>query len=369
MSLQYASAQQQPSTPAATPSTSAGGLKFFIKTASNNTNTTTTAGGGSSNATKKITINVHVQQGPNGKPATLPITAIVPQNTKLSDLQLCGSVGNEQPMCQPLASSAPGGGGKSTLDLTKQSPSTGGATAGSSPSGGAASSPVPGIAPDSYHGSTITIGHGIFTNAIFSSPSPSLSPSPSSSQPFVMTADNNKAFYYIPVQSNLLGGQGSLIGSVNVPINVDVTAIVPINVAIQNAQICAQIGGGSCTQAIFNPTQSTFAPTTIDLSQPTPTITPTTTATPTMSTTTTQPTTTTPTPPTSTTTPTQNVPTSPTQNGAPPTANAPTSPTQNVPATTPPPSPPSSPSTGSSSSGGSSSPSGGGSGGSSGGGK
>ena len=83
--------------------------------------------------------------------------------------------------------------------------------------------------------------------------------------------DNNA--FYIPVQS--------LIGNVSIPVNVDVTAIVPINIAIQNAQICAQIGGGSCTQAVLNPTESTFAPTTIDLSQPTPTVstTPTTTST------------------------------------------------------------------------------------------
>ena len=39
--------------------------------------------------------------------------------------------------------------------------------------------------------------------------------------------------------------QGSLIGDVNIPVNVDITAIVPININIQNAQICVQVAGGS----------------------------------------------------------------------------------------------------------------------------
>jgi hypothetical protein len=106
-------------------------------------------------------------------------------------------------------------------------------------------------------------------------------------------------FHYLPVQSSLLGDQ-SLLGSVNIPINIDITAIVPINVNIQNAQICLQVGGGSCTQVVLNPTQTTYSPTTINLAQPTPTITPT----PTTTTTALAPTTTTAqTPPPTTATP------------------------------------------------------------------
>ena len=124
--------------------------------------------------------------------------------------------------------------------------------------------------------------------------------------------------------------QGSLIGNVSIPINLDVTAIVPINVNIQNAQICLQVAGGSCTQVVLNPTQQTFSPTTVDLSQPTPTITPTSTttqpSTTTPTTTITSPTTTQQTPTTGTTgTPTT---TSPSSTTSPPSTS--TSPTQNT---------------------------------------
>jgi hypothetical protein len=320
--VHYANAQQQPLPPTtsagANPSTNAGGLKFFIKLANNNTSssqsqagsnaTGSTSSSGGANATKKITINVHVQQGPNGKPATLPITAVVPQNTKLSDLQLCASTGSEQPTCQPLTSAT---GGKSTLDLTKQSPSSGG---GGSPSGGAAATPpaappaattpsTPSILPSTYRNHGSNNYDGLLSYAVFST---------SGSQ---IIADNNReSFRYLPVQSSLLGDQ-SLIGSVNVPINIDVTAIVPINVDIQNAQVCAQVGGGSCSQVILNPTQSTYSPTTISYAQPTPTVT----STPTTMT----PTTTAATQPTS---PTTSSTTQPTTTGTPTTTPSTTSP-------------------------------------------
>jgi hypothetical protein len=149
--------------------------------------------------------------------------------------------------------------------------------------------------------------------------------------------------------------QQSLIGDVNIPVNVDVTLIAPININIQNAQICLQVGGGSCTQVVLNPTQTTYSPTTINLAQPTPTITPTpTTPTTTLAPTTTTaqtappPTTATPLTPPSTTTTTTNPPTSsstptplppnPTQNAlsnAAPQAHIPPSPTQNAPSGSP----------------------------------
>ena len=134
-SIQYAKAQQQPpSSTSAGNATSAaggggGGLKFFIKLNQNASSSqqqpqaggggNASGGGGAASTTKKVTINVHVQQGPNGKPATLPITAIVPQNTKPQDMQLCAQIGSNQPVCQPLMS-AVAGGCKTTLDLTNQ---------------------------------------------------------------------------------------------------------------------------------------------------------------------------------------------------------------------------------------------------------
>jgi hypothetical protein len=333
MSVHYANAQQPSSPPPTTSAaganpptnaTTAGGLKFFIKLANNNTSSSQPQAGsnasssGGANATKKITINVHVQQGPNGKPATLPITAVVPQNTKLSDLQLCASTGSGQPMCQPLASAS---GGKSTLDLTKQSPSSGGAAAAPAPPAAAPAPPAAAATttpsrPYGYHGSTSY--NGLLINTIFSTSD--------SQQPIV---DNNRdSFHYLPVQSSLLGDQG-LIGSVNIPINIDVTAIVPINVDIQNAQVCAQVAGGSCSQVILNPTQSTYSPTTVSYAQPTPTVTATpTTTTPTTTTTAPQPTsTTTSTQPTTTGTPTT----------SPSTSTSPSSPTTSSPTTTSPP--------------------------------
>ena len=136
--------------------------------------------------------------------------------------------------------------------------------------------------------------------------------------------------------------QQSLIGGVNIPVNIDVTAIVPININIQNAQICLQVAGGSCSQVVLNPTQTTYSPTTVDLTQPTPTITPTTITPTTTSTQTTSSTTnplaptTTPSSPTTTTPTNPVVPASPTQNAltnAAPQAQShiPTNPTQNVP--------------------------------------
>jgi hypothetical protein len=125
LSLHSAAAQQPaPSTPGAG---GGGGLKFFIKlnnNASSQQQQPQTTGG---NATKKVTVNVHIQQGQNGKPATLPITAVVPQNTKPQDMQLCAQIGSNQPVCQPLTST----GGGSKLDLTQQS--GGGSGAASAP--------------------------------------------------------------------------------------------------------------------------------------------------------------------------------------------------------------------------------------------
>ena len=241
-------------------SANTGGLKFFIKrTSSNNT------ASANSGPTKKITINVHVQQGQNGKPSTLPITVVVPQNTKLSDLQLCGTVSSGQPVCQPLSSTS---GAKSTLDLSKQGSTGATAASGNATSSSGASSAAPAVKRDSYyqHGSTAG-GYDIYMNAVLLSSS-------SSAQPLIMGADSSgKASYYIPVQSSPSSSQGSLVGSVNIPVNIDVTAIVPININIQNAQICAQVGGGSCTQAILDPSQSTYSPTTVSYAQPTPTAT------------------------------------------------------------------------------------------------
>jgi hypothetical protein len=132
LSVHSAAAQQPASSTPGMSSSAAGaggGLKFFIKLNNNASSQQQQpqAGGTTGNATKKVTVNVHVQQGQNGKPATLPITAVVPQSTKPQDMQLCAQIGSNQPVCQPLTST----GGSSKLDLTQQS--GGGSGAASAP--------------------------------------------------------------------------------------------------------------------------------------------------------------------------------------------------------------------------------------------
>jgi hypothetical protein len=62
--------------------------------------------------------------------------------------------------------------------------------------------------------------------------------------------------------------------NVNVPIDIDVTAIIPINIEIENAQICANLGGTqTCQINNINPTTNEYNPTTIDLASQEPAVT------------------------------------------------------------------------------------------------
>jgi hypothetical protein len=94
-----------------------GGLRFFIKLSNmtlsqqmlqtpamgNASNTST------SNATKKVTVNVHLHGGTNSTISTLPVTAVVPKSAKPQDMQLCAQIGSNQPSCKPLVSAAGNG--------------------------------------------------------------------------------------------------------------------------------------------------------------------------------------------------------------------------------------------------------------------
>jgi hypothetical protein len=107
-----------------------------------------------------------------------------------------------------------------------------------------------------------------------------------------------------------------LISIEDTTVNIPVTVIVPIDLNIQNAQVCASVlssGSQTCNQVVLNPEQTSYTNVDVDLSTATPTLTTaeqepttaltTTTAEPT--TTATQPLTTTePTAPTTTTEPT-----------------------------------------------------------------
>jgi hypothetical protein len=85
--------------------------------------------------------------------------------------------------------------------------------------------------------------------------------------------------------------------------------VVPINLQIQNAQVCASAlssGPQTCNQIVYNPTSSTYAPVNVNLASPTPTVTstPTSTTSSQASPTTTSPSTTTSTNPTTASPPT-----------------------------------------------------------------
>lgn len=68
--------------------------------------------------------------------------------------------------------------------------------------------------------------------------------------------------YFVPVQ---------LIDDVNVdiPIDIDVTAIIPIDIEIENAQICANLGGTqTCQINNINPVTYELEPTTSTHTEP-----------------------------------------------------------------------------------------------------
>src|ERR671912_332835 len=238
---------QNTTTAATNNQTQAGQLSFFLKLA-DGSNQTAAQTQDPSNL-KNITINVNVQQGQE-PPKKLPITALVPKATTLEQLELCGSVGDQPEQCQPLS------GESISLDLTggQQSQSNASTTT-------AAQAPT--AQPQSYSSSIETFK---FTNIAFNDYNNNHGLSNAVYSP--------SDAYFVPVQ---------LIDDVNVdiPIDIDVTAIIPINIEIENAQICANLGGTqTCQINNINPTTNEYSPTTIDLASEEPTVT---TATPTTS--------------------------------------------------------------------------------------
>jgi hypothetical protein len=51
---------------------------------------------------KSITVDVTIQQGEGGSPTKVPVTAMVPNNTKMQDVQLCSSMKEGKESCQAL---------------------------------------------------------------------------------------------------------------------------------------------------------------------------------------------------------------------------------------------------------------------------
>jgi hypothetical protein len=51
---------------------------------------------------KSITVDVTIQQAEGGSPTKVPVTAMVPNNTKMQDIQLCSSMKEGKQSCQSL---------------------------------------------------------------------------------------------------------------------------------------------------------------------------------------------------------------------------------------------------------------------------
>jgi len=199
------------------------GLKFTLKYEGNQSAVPApSATPGGAELAKQLTINVTLQQGPGSPPKTLPITATVPQNTNPEDLQLCASIGSGQEQCPPLSGGGEAGGQGTTIDLTnaQQQGTTTPALPTAPPS--PPSPPTPPI-PQSNN-----IGEGKISSAVFTTPSGGLYPG---------GGTTSLSEFYVPIS-------GSLIGIEDTTLFIPVTVIAPINVQVQNAQICASLLSG-----------------------------------------------------------------------------------------------------------------------------
>ena len=73
---------------------------------------------------KSITVDVTVQQGVGGSPTKIPVTAMVPNNTKMQDVQLCSSMKEGKESCQTLKDLMPKSENQSSSGSSKESKSS-----------------------------------------------------------------------------------------------------------------------------------------------------------------------------------------------------------------------------------------------------
>ena len=73
---------------------------------------------------KSITVDVTVQQGEGGSPTKIPVTAMVPNNTKMQDVQLCSSMKEGKESCQTLKDLMPKAESQSSSGPSKESKSS-----------------------------------------------------------------------------------------------------------------------------------------------------------------------------------------------------------------------------------------------------
>jgi hypothetical protein len=181
-----------------------------------------------------MTITVNVQKGPGGQPIVLPISTIVPANIQPQDLQLCASLVDGSESCQPLGQQT------ASIDLTQTSA---GAAAPTS-----TVPPTPAPMPQSYPSNDGARSTNIFNPIVDA-----------------MTS-------LFAVQN----ADAQLISVEDTTINIPITVIIPINLNIQNAQICASVassGSQTCQQIVLNPVQMLYSPVDVNLAQPTPAVT------------------------------------------------------------------------------------------------
>jgi hypothetical protein len=73
---------------------------------------------------KSITVDVTIQQGEGGSPTKVPVTAMVPNNTKMQDVQLCSSMKEGKESCQSLKDLIPKSSSGSSEESKSSSNST-----------------------------------------------------------------------------------------------------------------------------------------------------------------------------------------------------------------------------------------------------
>ena len=73
---------------------------------------------------KSITVDVTIQQGEGGSSAKVPVTAMVPNNTKMQDVQLCSSMKEGKQSCQSLKDFMPKEQNQSSSSSSEESKSS-----------------------------------------------------------------------------------------------------------------------------------------------------------------------------------------------------------------------------------------------------
>jgi hypothetical protein len=172
-----------------------------------------------------MTVTVNVQKGPGGQQIPLPISALVPANVQPQDLQLCASLADGSESCQPLS----GGQQAASIDLTQPA-----AAAGTTPSPTGTASPVPAPSP---------LPASPPTGPMSPMPAPPRAPQsyPSPGGEILASYAINPIVETITSAFTVQYAEAQLIGIEDTTINIPVTVIVPIDLNIQNAQVCASI--------------------------------------------------------------------------------------------------------------------------------